>query len=393
MRFFVHIIIFVASIQIVIASETNSDDKKPRQFFLEANAQYGNMLSSRKRELIQNFNLGFDIRAGWQTDDFSRNKFNCMFRFPQYGVGFYKGNLNHIVLGEEGEAGFGMPSAFYAFFGSPIVRQDWFSFFYYMGLGISYNFKTYDPNLRPNNILIGAPVNVYVNIRFLSEFKYREKSTIGLGIIYQHFSNGSARKPNNGIDLLSINMSYRANFFEHSEKSYQRYPIAPYQPSWEWQLSWTNSARMLDTGHDYNDTKKAKLWYCSSVTTAVLRQTSHRRKFGLGFDYFYFDWGRHVIEYRAKEQGHDAKTCQRDNMALGAFATHEVAYKNFRLFTNLGFYLTDRVGDSPQNLWIYERVGVKYQITPHLSVGVAIKAHLFNADYTEWTIGYSLSKK
>ena len=391
-----------------LMGDNKNNVKPPRRFYVKANAQYGSMLNKPNMDIltkqegdfiedfvIQNYNIGFDIRAGRQTDDFKQNKFDVLFRFPQFGVGYYVGNLNHIILGNEEQTGFGKPAAVYAFFASPIVRTEGFRVNYDISLGLSYNFSPYDPFYRPYNILIGAKRNCYVNLRLTSEFDFGKNSTVGVGVDYLHFSNGSARKPNNGIDLLSVNLSYRYNLFQHSEKSYNRFPVEPYKPNWEWQVWWTNGARTLDTDFDYTATTKGGLWHCWSVSSAVLKQTSHRRKVGAGIDYFYFDWGRYVLEYRANEQGQQITTQPRDNMALGAFLTHEVGYKKAWLFCHLGFYLNNRTGDyrtgeNAKNPRIYERVGVKYYVTPHLSVGVAIKAHFTNADYTEWTIGYSL---
>jgi hypothetical protein len=360
--------------------------------YLEVNSQNGVMLNRRNNAIFENHSLGFDFRVGWQTDDFNRDTYDCLFRFPRYGIGYYMGNLNNIKLHCEEMPGFGKPAALYAFFSAPAVRKDRYSLYYDIGLGLSYNFECYDPHLRPYNTLIGSKRNVFINFRFSADFSVGEHSTLGLGASYIHFSNGSIRKPNKGIDLLSVNLLYRTNLFKKNEKGYHRYAVEPFNPVWEIQLSRANGGRMLDTGFDFND-PKYKRWYCNTASLAVLRQTGHRTKFGAGLDYFYFDWGRYVKEHRAKERGLEITTLPRDNMALGAYLTYEIGYKNVWLYTHLGFYLTEHVGDNPDNLWIYERVGVKYHVTKNISLGVAIKAHLAVADYVEWTLGYTIRGK
>jgi hypothetical protein len=351
------------------------------------------MLNTHASTVIQNCYVGFDVRAGWQTDDFARNIFDCSFRYPQYGFGYYTGNMNRIIIGDDEQYGFGKPAALYAFFASPMVRMKRFSVNYDISLGISYNFNAYDPQSRPHNILVGSRNNAYINIRFSTGFALRGYSTLGLGFSFQHFSNGSYQKPNKGINLVSGTLSYQLGTYKNREKSYRRFPVDPYRPAWEWQIFWASGVRMLDTDFDITRPHRGSRWYCASVSTAALLQTSHRRKFGLGLDYFYFDWGRYVVEYRAKAEGSEPATRWYSNMALGTYLAHEVGYKKIWFITHLGFYITDRVGDDPEQPWVYERVGLKYRITPRFTLGVSIKAHLAKADYTEWTIGYTILKK
>jgi len=372
--------------------EMEEKTNSPRRMYLEFNAQNGILMNRRNDVILANHSLGFDVRVGWQTDDFEKNTYDYLFRFPQYGIGYYMGNLNNIILHNEEMSGFGKPFALYAFFAAPIVREHRYSVYYDISLGLATNFKTYDPHLRPFNTLIGANQNVYVNIRFSSDFSVSESATFGLGISYTHFSNGSIKKPNNGIDLLSINLLYQTNFFKKSDKSYHRCPIETFSPVWEWHLNMAIGGRMLDTDFDLNS-PHYKQWYCNTTSLAVLRQISHRRKVGIGLDYFYYDWGRYVKEYRAKEQGLDVITRERDNSSIGAYLTHEVGYKNLWLYMHVGFYVTEHISDYPNNLWIYERIGVKYNLNRNISLGVAIKAHLFAADYVEWSLGFSMRGK
>jgi hypothetical protein len=351
------------------------------------------MLNTHESSIIENYYVGLDLRIGWQTGDFARNIFDCSFRYPRYGFGYYMGNMNRIILGDDEQTGLGKPAALYAFFASPMARWKWFSVHYDISLGISYNFNAYDPQSQPYNILVGSKNNAYINIRLSTEFALRGYSTLGLGFSFQHFSNGSYQKPNKGINLVSGTLSYRFGTYRNSEKNYRRFPIDSYQPAWEWQIFWANGVRMLDTDFDIDQPHKSNRWYCSSVSTTALLQTSHRRKFGLGLDYFYFDWGRYVVKYRAKAEDRRATTRWYSNMALGTYLAHEIGYKKVWLITHLGFYITDRVGDDPKQPWIYERLGLKYQISPRFTLGVSIKAHLAKADYTEWTIGYTILKK
>ena len=285
-KYCIFIFVYLFGIQLAAASETTDSILWPRSLFLAVNAQQGSMLKTHETAIIHNYYIGLDFRIGWQTDDFDRDMFDALFRYPQYGFGYYMGNMNRIILGDDEQTGFGKPAALYAFFASPMARWKRFSINYDLSLGFSYNFNAYDPQSRPYNILVGSKNNAYINIRFSTEYALRGYSTLGLGFSFQHFSNGSYQKPNKGINLISGTLSYQAGLYKNQEKSYKRFPIEPFRLTWEWQFFWANGVRMLDTDFDINQPNKGKRWYCTTVSSAVLLQTSHRRKFGLGLDFF-----------------------------------------------------------------------------------------------------------
>ena len=390
---YIKIFLYFVSLRVSAAYQTDDSIAPPRKLYLSMSAQQGGIIfTPRMSTVVDNYYVGLDFRVGWQTDDFERNIYDCLFAYPQYGFGYYMGNMNRIILGNDEQSGFGKPAALYAFFASPIVRLNRLKISYDISLGLSYNFNVYDPQLQPFNILIGSKQNVYINLQLSSEFAVHKHTVLGVGVSFQHFSNGSYQKPNKGVNLLSGTLSYQAGLYKHHEKTYSRIPVPPYQRALEWQIYWSNGVRMLDADFDLDHPREAKRWYCAAISSAVMLQTNHHQKFGLGLDYFYFEWGRHLIDYRAQQQGLDATTRQRDNMALGAFLAHEAGYKKVWVITHLGFYVTNRVGDRPQNLWIYQRVGVKYHITPRFTAGVSIKAHLAIADNVEWTVGYVIGK-
>ena len=375
----------------VVASETN--DIAPRRLFMALSAQRGFLFDTRESTVVENHYTSLDFRVGWQTDDYRRNIYESLFRYPQYGIGFYFGQMNSIVIGNDQQQGLGMPVALYGFFASPIIRNEWFRFNYDFSVGIADNFNTYDWQDRPYNVFVSTKKNIYINLSLTTSFAIFERSALNLGVSLQHFSNTSLKKPNTGVNLLSGTLSYQAGFFKHNEKNYSRISLEPHKKTWELQFSWANGVRRLDADFNFNQPNESKIWYSTSLSTAILRQTSHRRKFGAGFDVFYFDWGRYVKEERMKAQNIKENSTLSDNMALGVFLTHEVFFNKFGIVTNLGFYTHERIGDRPKNLWIYERLGIFYQVNSNISFVASIKAHLLIADYAELTARYSINLK
>jgi hypothetical protein len=381
-----------------LSAEGSVPSRRLKRLFFSIGRQHGSMLNTYHSELISNVYSGFHFRAGWQTDDSDKDMDDCLYRYPRYGFGYYIGNMNKIVLGKHGQdvqnvkSGLGNPLAVYAFFGAPFYRSKWYHATYDISAGFSYNFNAYDPAENPYNLLIGSENNAYIGLSLDNAFVLPGHSSFNAGFSFQHFSNGSYQKPNKGINLVSVTVAYQFGLYANREKHYAPFVATQSEPSLEWYLFFSGGVRMLDTGFDLNHPDEGKRWFCSTISSAALLKTSPRRWFGAGLDFFYFDWGRYVIEHRAQEEGRETTTSSSDNMEWGVFLLHEAGYKRFRMVMNFGFYLSDRVGDNPIHPWMYERIGVKYYITKRLFAGLFVKAHLVKADYTEWTLGYTLIK-
>lgn len=364
--------------------------KKPKKLYFSISGHVGSMLERDNEHVTNNLYKGIEARVGWQTDDYSKNAFDQSFRYPYYGFGYYLADMSDINLDNKKESFLGTPNAIFGFFGSPIIRTPSFTLNYDISAGFAFNFKTYDPITNPYNNYIGAKNNAYINLQLIGKYAFANQN-VGLGISFIHFSNGNYQNPNLGINIFSATLHYQFNTFQREEKSYSTdNPLPPFIPTLEWQVFWGSGVKMLDDDFDATKPHATKRWYNTSISTAVLAQTSHRRKFGIGIDAFYFDWGKHLVDYKA-QKGEIVDYNLHENWALGAFLAHELGYKKFWLITHLGYYLNKRVMDDDSSRF-YERVGVKYMITPNLSVGVAIKAHYTTADYTEFTLGYTILK-
>ncbi len=371
------------------------------------------MLRTRDLKPYGNYYVGADIKVGWQTDDGARNIYDDLFRYPSYGVGYYMGNMNGIVMSHDDEQGMGKPAALYAFWSSPMYRSRWWQLRYNISAGLSYNFNAYDPNDNPGNLFIGSNHNAYIGLAFDAALTLPGHSSFLAGLSFQHFSNGSYQKPNKGLNLLSATLTYQWSAYSNSSKGYSRFHIPPYAPAWEANVFWAWGVRMLDTDFDPENPNDGKRWYCTTLSAAALKQINHRRKWGAGLDLFYFSWGDYVLRYRhavdqinplrdtainappalVRQQAKETSSFSKNNVALGIFLSHEVGYKRVWLVTDVGFYPFGRVGDMPTHPVIYERLGVKFYITDRLYAGVSIKAHGAKADYTEWTLGFSIRRQ
>ena len=68
-----------------------------------------------------------------------------------------------------------------------------------------------------------------------------------------------------------------------------------------------------------------------------------------------------------------------------------VISKRLYIPLGIGIYL-HRNEENDERYGFYERAGIRYRVTDHISTGVTIKAHKGVADYFEWTVGYTFHK-
>ncbi len=120
----------------------------------------------------------------------------------------------------------GTPVSAYLLQGAPIVRLARnLTFGYEWNFGASFGWKEYEDSpvplgyrsessssQPPLNLIVGSPVNAYINLGFM--FNYRLSARWGLtaGIDLTHYSNGNTSWPNPGVNMLGARVGMTYNF-------------------------------------------------------------------------------------------------------------------------------------------------------------------------------------
>ncbi len=97
-----------------------------------------------------------------------------LYGYPVYGVGIYTASFK-----ETNELG--TPVAVFGYFSAPFVRRQKISFNYELGLGLTFNWKNFDPLNNPNNIAISAERSVYIETGINFEYQISRKFFMGTG--------------------------------------------------------------------------------------------------------------------------------------------------------------------------------------------------------------------
>jgi len=308
---------------------------------------------------------GLDFRLGFRKTD-ANDIYSNVYRRPYFGLGYYSATFHNADVGS--------PNAIYFFLTIPLKFEEnkKFTFSYSGAYGISYNFNAYDSINNPVNVFLGSEKNIYVHLEFLGNYKFNEKWAVNGAIGFKHFSNGSFKQPNYGINLipLTLGVSYKLSkdkidFFEKEIPDYIKHN--------RWNIAFIAGSKNYEVG--------GANYLKATVSLNYLRQLTYKHSVGIGLDIFYSA----DSDLRNKSDASDfSKLYSYAAVASGEWNLT----KNLYVPMGIGFYLHRNV-ENDEKTGFYERVGMRYRFAKHYFAGLTIKAHGGAADIFEWTVGYT----
>lgn len=322
------------------------------------------------RELKNSFDYkAVDIRLGFKKTE--PTLYNHLYRKPTFGIGFYSATFKSEFLGQ--------PHAIYAFADIPFEKKflkECLSFRYFISVGVGFNFRPFDEEENPLNQFIGSYENIYSHFGFTSSYRINSGLFVDGSVGLKHFSNGSIRKPNTGLNFIPFTIGLRSVLNEkYYSSSYKKeIPTFKHVPQWNFLVS--VGGKNYTTGEG----QYPKL----ALGIQRVWQWDYKFRLGVGADMFYSG---------AAERRLDRVSVNfSDKASLGLVGVWEwVLTPNLYVPIGLGAYLHRNIHNEEVK-WYYSRVGVRYRLNNGVSAGLSIKAHALKADFFEWTFAYSLFK-
>lgn len=306
--------------------------------------------------------IGFDFRLIIRSN---RNPaYKQAFAQPMLGLGYFYPNFNHQILGD--------PNAIYGFIEYPFSRfnNQYFSFF--LGSGVAFGFKPFDWDNNPRNLFIGTCNNYYGQFEFRFTQNLNRQTAMVWGFGVRHFSNGSLRHPNIGVNLINASMAFRP-----SNARVKNIPL-------NYQLTYPKHALGLYAATGFKHRERTDYRYSIATISAYYSYAlSYKSRVGLQADFMYDGTMGRIYWI---PQGAPKKNV--GGVAIG----HDLVMGPFTLGVYNGIYVF-REWEQNKNPWYYQRIVLKTQIHKVLHASVAIKSHLFTADYIEWGVGYHIPVK
>jgi len=364
---------FFISAHVMIGQNTNDEAlQTPKKFvkYLDVRIENGAMLGTDSdwsdQILNSSYYLGVDFRLGFRKTD-ANDVYSNVYRRPYFGLGYYSSTFHNEDVGQ--------PNAIYFFLTIPIKFEEnkKFTLSYSGAYGISYNFNAFDSISNPTNVFLGSEKNIYVHLEFLGNYKFNEKWAVNGSIGFKHFSNGSFKQPNYGINLipLTLGVSYKFsdNKIDHFEKE-----IPDIIKHDLWNIAFIAGSKNYEVGGDN--------YLKSTLSVNYLRKLTYKHSVGIGMDFFY------SAQSDLRNDSDESDFSKTYSYAIVASGEWHLT-KNLYAPMGIGIYLHRNEGNDEKTPY-YERVGMRYRFAQHYFAGLTIKAHGGAADIFEWTIGYTI---
>jgi hypothetical protein len=332
-------------------------------------------------DIMDNPYDAMDIRIGFQSDGLVQ-QWDQLYGFPVYGIGFYS------AFFEGGELG--TPQALYMFMRAPVIEGKKWSWNWELAVGLSYGFYKYDPELNPDQQVIGSEQNVYFNAATGVSYNLGKRWDLTLDVDVTHFSNGSTRTPNIGVNLMGLALGGRYNFnpvrnyTKALDKNYRpptrpdfiRKEIPKYKRHSEIIL-FASAGGKTTTTQIYD----GPTYFISSFSLDYAWAYHHVGKVGVGFDAFYESALRDYPERITDPSLSDLTF-------FGFHIAHYLKMYRLTLVTQIGFNLSENVSHKGNT---YFQVGGSYDLTEKFFLRAALKTRNGAvADFIEWGLGYRI---
>lgn len=183
-----------------IMQESNSQnsflEKIPDNYYLECRTGYG-FLIPHHLELyeLQTHFMSYELSVGYLS--YGKQKWEYVYDFPRVGLSLWHSTFNQSEY--IGKAYALHPYICFPWYGTPSSRLT-----FRLGVGMGYLTKPYEPVANYKNIAIGSHLNAAINLKLEYQHKVSERLVINGGLDFQHFSNGSFKTPNFGLNSPSI---------------------------------------------------------------------------------------------------------------------------------------------------------------------------------------------
>lgn len=342
-------------------------------FFNEAeiNYFYGNTLKHQHniRPLVQNHPTGILISLHHKTN--GEQDWNQNYNFPEFGTTFVFQNYGGDYLKQVYFLGGHINFYF-------LKRNLHFR----LVQGIAYTNSIYDKETNNKNIAFGSNL---LN-GSLAMLQYKKEKVLGnfgfqSGILFTHFSNGSTKSPNTGINTLAINAGV----------IYDLEPNFEYQPKREIDNSGEKIRCNFSARTGVNEAfPGAGLKPFLHLGFHLDKKINKKSAFQLGTDFFINESRRENINFSRIAYKTDKEPIPEnvDYKRVGLFIGHELFINNFSIETQVGHYVYQPVVLDGEGL--YARLGAKYYFTKNLFSSFHVKTHYFQAENLEVGLGIRL---
>lgn len=339
---------------------------------LEATYFYGNILKHKPdmAHLISGHPSG--VMASYSVKTYGEKAWQSDFNYPDYGVTFSYQDFKSELLGEN--YSLNAHVSFYFLDRNIMMR---------LGQGIAYNTNPYDKRTNNRNNALGS--HILSSTFFMLDYKKEhlfDDLGVHAGVLFTHYSNGSFKAPNLGINsiMLNLGVSYQLD----DEKEFQ--PKSDSLPS----SSYAEPVQLnvaFYSGFNENDVIGSGQYPFYVPSLYLDKRLNKKSSVQLGVEAFFSLFIKEYIKYRSIAFPGYGINGDEDYKRFAVFLGHELHMGNFSFLSQIGYYFYDPIAYGKST---YQRIGLKYYISKDIFTSATLKTHFGNAEAIEFGVGIRL---
>jgi hypothetical protein len=251
---------------------------------------------------------------------------------------------------------------------------------YQIAIGPTYVTKIYDINKNFYNFNFSTHLNTYAGTGFILNYPVSERLSLSGNCMLHHISNGSFKKPNNGVNILNIGLGLR----------YELNPPLQSQPVYQSKTPFKSREIMVTSGLGINQAFIVNPQQYLSGSVSVTHLWANKKKvYGLGMDFIHLggaqfvfaDSNNGIINYENNFS---------NNLFIGLYGTMESYLGSTAPYLTIGYYIYHK---TELNTPLYARLGLRQKIVGNLSAHYSIKTGLFSSEFMEFGLAYRFKYK
>jgi len=339
---------------------------------LEGRVNYGFMINHHLEMKIFNAHFpSFEINLGKET--YGRERWQAMYGYPFIGISYWYSQMGNSKF-------LGSANAVFPYVNYPIIRNRKHELNFRVGLGLAYLTKRFDRIENYKYIAIGSHLNAAVNLMTEYRLRLNPRINVAVGVALMHFSNGSMKTPNYGINTPSINLAFAYRLSK--ENTYLSKKIIPSLYTFEFpgvksvDIHLGVTVAVKDMGAEYG-----RVFMVYNIFGNLVKQFSYKSTAGIGLDVTY-----NAADFYFADLENVPYENNRELWRIGIGPVYRLNMSNLSYNFGLGYYLRGKMAPSD----IYFKLGIEYLITDHFFTNLTLRTHFGQADFVGLGLGYKI---
>ncbi len=302
-----------------------------------------------------------------------------LYGYPWIGITYWYSNLGTSSY-------LGSAHAFFPHINFELYSTKKLNLGFRLGAGMGYLTKTFDRLTNYKHLAIGTHMNFAGNVMFDIRYQANPRLYFTGGISLTHFSNGSFKLPNYGLNIPALHAGV-AYQLTKPNRHIERRLYDPTKPL-EFDIHHILEIDFVGVvGFKNLEAIFGQKFFVYSLYGNIRKEISLKSKLGMGWDISYDD-----SDYKMLEKKQISINNKISLVKTGISASYGLAVGKLSFDFNFGMYVYFNDLDKSDGAF-YHKIGLKYDLTDKLFANITLKTHWGKADYIGWGIGYRFKVK